>query len=155
MQGHMYTASVGGVAVTAIQDFFQLLASATVPIIIHEIRIGQSSDAGDASAEMLRVQVSRTDMTLNGSGGTVPTAVAHSPGSPAAATVVEANNDTQSTVTTTIIEDTFNVQAGWLYVPTPEERIIVLPTEGLVVELPAAPDDSLTMSGSVTFEEIK
>lgn len=155
MTGHMYTASFSAVAVTAIQDLFQLLASATVPIIIHSVRIGQSSDAGDSEAEMLQVQLSTSDMTVNGSGGTAPTPARHSPGSPVAATVSEANNTTQSTVTTVVVSDTFNVQAGWLYLPTPEERITVLPTDGFIVELPAAPTDSLTMSGSITFEEIK
>jgi hypothetical protein len=151
----MYTASFDNVAVTAAQDLFQLLASATVPIIIHEVRIGQSSDAGDAEAEMLRIALARSDMTINGSGGTTPTPAKHSDGSSAAATVSEANNTTLSTVQTVIVADTFNVQAGWLYVPTPEERIIILPTEGFIVNLPGAPNDSLTMSGSVTFEEIK
>lgn len=155
MQGHMYTARFSGVAVTLAQDLFQLLASATVPIIIHEVRMGQSSDAGDAEAEMLRIDLARSDMTINGSLGSVVTPVGHSPGSPAAATVAEANNTTLSTVQTIVLSDTFNVQAGWLYVPTPEERIIVLPTDGFIVSLPAAPNDSLTFAGSVTFEEIK
>jgi len=155
MQGHVYTASFTGVAVTALQDLFELLAAAGVPAIIHEIRIGQSSDAGDAEAEMLQIQVSRTDGTTSGSGGTTPTPQDHSPASPAASTTVEANNTTQATVATPIISDTFNVQAGWLYVPTPEERIIIPGGGTVVVELPSAPNDSLTMSGSITFEEIK
>jgi hypothetical protein len=155
MQGHIYIARFSGVAVTVAQDLFQLLASATVPIIIHEIRIGQSSDAGDAQAEMARIQLARSDMTINGSGGTTVTPVATSPGSPAAATVVEANNTTLSTVQVPILSDVFNVQANWLYVPTPETRIIILPTQGFIIALPDAPNDSLTMSGSVIFEEIK
>ncbi len=155
MQGQMYTASVGAVAVTALQDFFQLLASATVPIIVHSVRLGQSSDAGDSEAEMLRVALGTADMTVNGSGGSTTTPASHSPGSPAAVTVAETNNTTQATVNTVIYEDVFNVQAGYLWVGTPEERILVLPTEAFIVELPAAPGDSLTMSGSVTFQELK
>lgn len=153
--GHMYTANFTGVAVTAAQDLFQLLASATVPFIVHSVRIGQSSDAGDAQAEMLQIQISSSSMSVNGSGGSTVTPALHAPGDPVATTVAEANNTTVSTVTTVIISDTFNVQAGWLYLPTPEERITILPTKGLVVELPSAPDDSITMSGSITFEEIK
>lgn len=157
MQGHIYSASFGAVAVTLAQDLFQLLAAAAVPVIIHSIRIGQSSDAGDAAAEMLRITVNRTDFTINGSGGTTRTPEAHSPASPVASTIVEANNDTVSTVQTVVIDDDFNVQAGWLYLPTPEERII-LPagvTNGIIVSLPAAPGDELIMSGTITFEEIK
>ncbi len=155
MSQHMYTASFAEVAVTAAQDFFQLLASGTVGFKVHSIRIGQSSDAADAQAEMLPITIGRSDMTVNGSGGSTITPALHSPGSSAAATVAEANNTTVSTVVTVVVADTFNVQAGWLYLPTPDEQILILPTEGLVVTLEAAPDDSLTVSGSITFEEIK
>lgn len=155
MTGHIYTASFSAVTVTLLQDLFQLLASTTVPIIIHEVRIGQSSDAGDSQAEMLAIRLSRSDMTINGSGGTTATPALHSPGSSAAATVAEVNNTTLSTVQTIIISDDFNVQAGFLYIPTPETRIVILPTEGFIVNLPVGPADPLTMSGSCTFEEIK
>ena len=152
---HIYTVSFTEVTVSALQDLVQMLASSTVPIRIYSVKIGQTSDAGDAEAELLPVQLSRSDMTINGSGGSSATPAKHSPGSSAAATVCEINNTTQSTVTTVIVSDVFNVQAGWVYLPPPEERITILPTEGFIVELLVAPDDSLTMSGSVTFEEIK
>ena len=155
MSQHVYTASFTDVAVSALQDLFQCLASSTVPFIVHSVRIGQNSDAGDAQAELLTILLSRSDMTVNGSGGRTATARLHSPGSSAAATVCEVNNTTISTVTTVIVADTFNVQAGWLYLPTPEERILILPTEGFIVELPTGPADALTMSGSCTFEEMK
>lgn len=153
--GHFYTASFTSVAVAAIQDLFQLLASATVPIVIHSIRVGQETDAGDAQAEMLPIQLMRSTVSVNGSGGTSPTPAKHSQGSLAAVTVAEVNNTTLGETTTIILPDTFNVQAGWLYLPTPEERITILPTEAFIVHLSAAPDDSITMSGSITFEEIK
>lgn len=159
MQGHVYTAAFGGVSVTAIQDLFELAAAAGVPVEILSIRIGQSSDAGDAEAEMLRVQISRVNPTVtSGSLGTTLTPEQHSAASPAASTVVEANNTTQATSSTTIdpiVEDTFNVQAGWLYMPTPEERILIEGGATVVVELPVAPNDALTMSGSITFMEYK
>lgn len=157
MQGHMYTATVQLAAVTVIQDFFQLLAAAAVPIVIHSIRIGQSTEAGDAAAEMLRIRLARTDFTINGSGGSTLTPEAHSPASPAASTVVEANNTTLSTVQVPILEDVFNVQAGWLYVPTERERLIIPAgvTNGFIVGLPVAPADPMDMTGSIIFEEIK
>ncbi len=156
MTGHMYAASFFTAGVTVLQDLFQLVAI-TNPATIHSIRIGQSSDEGDAQAEMLQIQISRTDLTVNGSGGSTLTPVQLSPGSPSATTVVEANNTTISTVTTPIVEDSFNVQAGWLWLPTPEERIllIVSATAGIVVELPVAPSDPLDMTGTIIFEEHK
>lgn len=158
MQGpHVYTATFRNVVVLALQDLFQLLAAAAVPVWLHSVRIGQTTDAGDSEAELLEIQITRTDFTINGSGGSTPTPEPHSPASPAASTTVEANNDTVSTVQTVILEDVFNIQAGWLYQPPPEERIL-LPagiTNGLIIALPVAPTDPITMDGSITFSEVK
>jgi hypothetical protein len=105
---------------------------------------------------MLRIVIAKTDFTINGSGGTAVTPVAHERGYAAAGSTVEVNNTTQSTVQTPMQAHAFNVQAGWFWQPTPEERIVIsaLITDGLIIELPVAPADSLTMSGYVTFEEI-
>lgn len=152
--GLIYTASFSSVAVSAIQDLFQLVAPADAIVIVHSAEIGQESDAGNAEAELLPIQISRTDLTVNGSGGTAPTPRPHEVGMPAAGTVVEVNNTTQSTVTTVVHSSAWNVQAGWFYVPTPETRIVISPSGGLVVELPVAPADEITVSGSITFEEV-
>ena len=151
--GRMYTASFGGVAVTAIQDLIELNAPSDSVVVIHSAFIGQSSDAGDSEAEMLRVQISRSTGT-SGSGGTTLTARPHNVGDAAFGGTAEANNTTQATTTVTIHEETFNAQSGWYYQPTPEERVALSPGARVVIELPAAPADSLTMSGSITFEEI-
>lgn len=158
MQGpHVYSATFRAVTVTVLQDLFQLLAAAAVPVWIHSIRLGQTTDAGDAEAELLEVQISRTDFTINGSGGSTPTPRPHSPASPAASTTVEANNTTLSTVQTVIIEDVFNVQAGWLFQPPPEERILLAAgiTNGIIVHLPVGPSDPIDMDGTITFSEVK
>lgn len=151
--GRMYTASFEGVAVTAIQDLFELVAPADAIVVLHSAFIGQSSDAADAEAEMLQVSISRFTGT-SGSGGTSPTVNPHQIGDSAFGGTVEANNTTQGLTTTVVKSETFNVQAGWYYQPTPEERLVLSPSGKLVIELPTAPADSLTMSGSITFEEI-
>lgn len=150
--GRKYTAVFNDVAVSAIQDLFELNAPADAIVVLHSITIGQSSDEGDAAAEMLSIRVSRC--TGSGSGGTTPTAQPHEVGDPAFGGSVEVNNTTQGAAATEIFSDAFNVQAGWFYRPTPEERIVLSPSGRIVVELPAAPADALTMSGSITFEEI-
>jgi len=151
--GRVYTASFGGVSVTGIQDLFEINAPSDSIVKIHSITVGQNTDYGDSEAEGLRVQISRAP-TASGSGGSTPTARPHNEGDAAFGGTVETNNTTQATGTVVIYEDTFNVQAGWAYRPTPEEMIIISPGGRLVVELPVAPTDSLTMSGSITFEEI-
>ena len=49
----MYSAEFGAVAVSAVQDFFELLTTAAIMICIHGVEITQSSDVGDAAAEGL------------------------------------------------------------------------------------------------------
>ena len=155
MTGPIYTVPFSAVAVSVAQDLFQLLAQAVVPIIVRRVVIGHSSDAGDSAAEMLDITLNSSDMTINGSGGTTVTPVPHSGGFAAAVTIAEANNTTVSTVLTEIFADAFNVQAGFLYLPTPEELVTIAPTEGFIVKIPSAPDDELTMSGHITFEELR
>lgn len=150
--GRMYTAEVNAVAVTAAQDFFEINAPADAIVVLHSCFLGQTSDAGDAEAEMLSVQISRVGGTA-GSGGSSPTVNPHQLGDSAFGGTVEANNTTQVGTPVELYSETFNVQAGWYYVPTPEERFIISPSGGIVVEI-TAPADSLTMSGRITFEEI-
>ena len=152
--GRVYSASFDGVAVTAIQDLFELVAPSDAAVVLHSAYVGQSSDSGDSESEMLRVTISRTDNTASGTGGTAPTARPHEAGDAAFGGTVEVNNTTQATVTTVVQAYAFNIQAGWFYQPVPEERIVLSPSGTLVVELPAAPSDSLTMSGTITFEAI-
>lgn len=160
MQGHIYSSNVGGVAVSVAQDFFEILAPAGVPFLLHSVRLSQDSDFADAQAELLRVTIIRVNVTVtSGSGGTTTTERPHSPASPGSSmTSVEANNTTEATSSTTldtIVEDAFNVQAGWLYLPTPEERILFAPSTACVIGIPIAPTDSLDMTGTVTWEEFK
>jgi hypothetical protein len=43
---------------------------------------------------------------------------------------------------------------GFHYIPTPESRIDLSPSQRLTVELLTTPLDSITMSGTIIFEEI-
>jgi len=153
--GRVYTAVFQAAAVSAAQDLFMLLASSTVPIKIHAIYIGQSSDAGDAQDELLRITLKR-GMSTSGSGGSTPTPVALNPGDPASGVTAHANDTTASSGGTIVVldEQCFNVRAGYVYVPTPEARPVVPAGGRLAVNLPTAPADALTMSGTIYFEEL-
>lgn len=152
MAGRVYTASFDNVAVTAAQDFFEITAASGTIIRILSVFIGQSSDAGDAQAELLRIQINR--YSTSGSGGSTPTARPHHVGDAAFGGTVEANNTTQGGTAVLLVAETANVQAGWYYTPTPEEQILSAVAGILAISLPAAPADSLTMSGRITFEVI-
>ncbi len=150
--GRMYTASFEKVAVSAAQDLFQILAPADSVVKIHAIYVTQDSEEGDAQDEQLHILIHRG--TTNGSAGTTPTPTPLNLGDAAAGTVVEVNNTTQGTEGTLVHSEAFNVRAGFQHLPTPEMQIVVSPSDLLHVELQDAPADSITLSGTIYFEEI-
>jgi hypothetical protein len=161
MHRNFYTVSFAGVAVTAAQDFFALVAAATSRIAICRIEVTQYSDAGDAASELLAYSLKR-GATTAGSGGTAPTPVSvkgHT-GARAAVTTARVNDTTQASngSPVTVHAGAFNIQAGLLYAPKYDEhideRITVEAGSRFVVSLDSAPADSLTMSGTILFEEI-
>lgn len=150
--GRVYSASFEEIAVTAIQDLFEVVAPSDAAVEIHSVVISQSSDAGDSAAEQLPILIHRG--TATGSGGSSVTASPLSKGDAAFGGTVEANNTTQSTEGTFLHAEAFNVQIGFHYLPPPEDRPVVSPSGLFIVELQAAPADSLTMNGTIVFEEI-
>lgn len=155
--GRFYTTNFSATAVSAAVDCFEILAAAGKPFIVHEIVLAQSSDYGDAAAEGLSVLIKKaTGSYTSGSGGSTHTPSKHLTNDAAAGPTTETNNTTQASAgagaLTTIRAEAFNVQAGYQYLPTPEQRIMFLPTEALVVSI-TAPADAVTLSGSVIFEE--
>ena len=107
---------------------------------------------GDSESEQLNILIHRG--STNGSGGTTPTPTPLLLNDAAAGTVVEANNTTQGTEGTFIHSECFNVMAGLQLIWPPEMRPVVSPSDLLHIELQTAPADSLTMSGTIYFEEI-
>lgn len=156
--GRFYTASFSAVSVSAAVDVFEILAASAKPFILHEIALAQSSDYGDAAAEGLSVLIKKaTGSYTSGSGGSTATLRPHSTNDAAAGPTPETNNTTQASAGSgaliTMRAEAFNVQAGYQYLPTPEQRMLFLPTEALVVSI-TAPADAITLSGSVVIEEL-
>lgn len=149
--GRVYSAIVDQVAVTALQDLFVLTAAATHCCEILAVRIGQGNLAADANAEMLEIELNRY---VSATGGTAVTEQPHEVGHPTADAAVVRNDTTLGTTPTLLHADTFNIQAGWIYMPVPEERIWVPPSGVFAVTLPAAPDGSTTISATLTWNEI-
>jgi len=52
-----------------------------------------------------------------------------------------------------IIRDTFNVLNGYLYLPVPEERIVVPPGCALSLDLPVAPFNASSLNAGITWSE--
>jgi len=152
--GRIYSATFSAVAVTAVQDFFEINPASAKSVRILGLFISQYSDVGDAQDELLSWAVKR-GATTSGSAGSTPTAVPINPGDTAFGGTVEANNTTRASAGTivTLHADTFNVRAGLVWVPPPEMRWGVDGGSRLIIGLEVAPADSLTMNGTVYFEE--
>jgi hypothetical protein len=150
--GRMYSANFEEVAVTAVQDLFELIAPADSAVVIHAVHISQSSDAGDSASEQLHILMHRG--TATGSGGSSVTPSPLNVGDAAFGGTVEANNTTQSVEGTLLHSEAFNVMAGLAVIWTPETRPVISPSGLFIVELQTEPADSLTMSGTMYFEEI-
>jgi hypothetical protein len=151
----MYTAVFNNVAVTAIQDLFEIVAPADAVVVLHDIHLSQNTDVGDAAEEVLRIELT-SGHTTSGSGGSAVTPVPVSLGDAAFGGTCEANNTTQASAGTIVTKYVWNwnIRVGFDKVFTPETRPIISPSARMCLELPAAPADSVTMSGSITFEEI-
>lgn len=155
----VYFATFAGVAVTAAQDAFEIVAPGAAAhnarVKVREIRLGQYTDFGDTAAEIISVQVIR-GYTVSGSGGSTVTPVPTSFLMPAAATTVEINNTTVANTGTAavLIADVMNIAAGfvWQCLPDFSDAIALAGAERLVVRI-SAPADSLTMNGTIVFEE--
>jgi hypothetical protein len=153
--GRLYTAVFNNVAVTAIQDLFEIVAPATGIVLLHDIHISQNTDVGDAAEEVLRIELT-SGHTTSGSGGSTVTPVSLDLGDAAFAGTCEVNNTTQASAGTIVTHYVWNwnIRVGFDKIFTPETRPLIRPSRRMCLELPAAPADSLTMSGSITIEEI-
>ncbi len=155
-RGTLFSATFSAVAVTAAQDVFEITSPSTKRVRIHDIRLGQYSDAGDAQAEILSVLIIR-GYTVSGSGGSsVTPANVISDSVKVAASTVEANNTTVANTGTavTLLADAWNVQAGaWIAPVLDRTAFVIGPSTRLVVRI-TAPADSLTMNGTMIFEEL-
>lgn len=154
--GNIITGSgASSIAASFTGEYISLKADASNPILVHSIRIGQYSDAGDSEAEMLQVRLSRYTGVQGTTGGSAGQDTPHEVGGPVTGANVHVGSTALSaTGVVVILEDSFNVQAGWLYLPTPEERIWIAPGEGLAAVSPAGPADALSLTASITYEEI-
>lgn len=155
MAGRLYTVVFSSVAVTAAQDLFEINAPATAAVIIHDISLSQSTELSDAQEEQL-VLLMKSGQTTSGSGGSTPTAVPIAIGDSAFGGTCEVNNTTKASAGTIVTHYSWNwnVRGEFLKIFTPEARPIIAPSRRWTLELVNAPADSITMSGTITFEAI-
>jgi hypothetical protein len=149
----MYSATFQGASVTAAaQDLFEITAPSDAAVIIHRVEI---TDESSETSEQCVVMLKRgSSGTTSGSGGSSVTPALLQSGDGAVGSVVEKLNTTQMSggTITQLAARGFNWLNGFLYAPTPEERIVLSPGERMTVAIPAP--TARTCSGEMVFEEI-
>lgn len=157
--GRMYTARFKAVAVTAAQDLFEILAGTGKSIKVHGWNLSQSTEIADAQEEQLQITVNRgAGSVTSGSGGSTATPAPIEVDETASGATVEINNTTIMLVgsgTLTEMEvHVWNVRVPYMCWYPPECRPHIKAGDRLTIELETAPSDSITMSGTVWFEEL-
>lgn len=158
--GRFYTATFKSTAVTAAQDLFEIAGPTDAVTIIHSWTVSQSTETGDAAEEMLILTTNRGVGTVtSGSGGATVTPQPISDGDPAYGGTVERNNTTVLAVGTGTLETdlevlVWNVRVPFQQIYTPETRPVISPGNRWTLEMESTPADSITMSGTVVFEEV-
>ena len=155
--GRIYTVAWdAATAVTAQIDVFEVAPADDKPVMIHELKMWQTTELGDAAEEIIGIQLLR-GYTTSGSGGGTSTAARRMPGDAAASFAHECRNTTLATTTTPdVVEaDGWNVRVPYIWTPAPEDRPWCSEAQSrIVVRLMAAPADSITMYATLKVEEL-
>lgn len=156
--GQIYDAVFEDIAVSALQDLFEILAPADAIVVVHGFEILQTSDVGDAAEEILRIETVRGLGATSGSGGATITPQAKEEGFAGPGSTVERNNTTRMIAgggsLETLEDFGWNIRIPLEKIWTPEARPIISASDRWTLALPSAPADAITMSGKVTFEEV-
>lgn len=151
----MYTVSFAGVAATAQQDLFEIVAPSTGAVVLHAIELSQSTEVGDAAEEGLSLLL-KSGQTTSGSGGSAPTPIPLAFGDAAAGLTAEVNNTTKASAGTIVTHAAWNwnVRTEFIRIFTPEMRLILRASRRMTLELATTPADSITLSGTMWLEEL-
>jgi len=151
--GFIYSAPLDALAFTTATDVFEVTVAADKGVTVHAMELGQHTDLGDASEEVLRIGLYRG--VTPGSTGTALTEVAYdNAGNPAVGAAVVANRGTASTGGTLVDILTWNVRIPTRWIWTPETRPYIGPDDDpFSFRLIAAPADSITVSGVLIWQE--
>jgi hypothetical protein len=157
--GRIYTASFDDVSISAAQTLFNVATGTSgsplnMAVAIHMIVLGQRS-LTSWEAKPLRFTRTSGAYTIS-SGGASATPRPHNFGD-AAATATARTNDTTSNAAgteVTLMTDEWVFLNNYLWLPAPEDRIILPPGQSFQLKLPTAPSGATSCSGSITFEEL-
>lgn len=150
-----YTVPFGKTEDSAIVDVFELIPADDKLIELYGLFLGQSSDFGDAQAEIIPYKISR-GFTTSGSGGSAITPTPIDPHGKEAGFSAEVNNTTLAKEGTEAIcdEHSFHVATGlerwWPEFSGPQAD---QNNARLTIRLLTAPADALTFTGTAYVRE--
>lgn len=141
-------------APTSIFDAVELVEPGTGSLKIHRIRLWQTSDLGDATEEVLRVEWVRGNAT-SGSGGTTTVITPNNSFDSAATFTAELLNTTPASTGSPVSLDV----GGWntripLDVLYPPEQVLWVRNGERICYRVSAPADAITVNCSVLVEQV-
>ncbi|MCA1571362.1 MAG: hypothetical protein LC798_13780 [Chloroflexi bacterium] len=142
---NVYTARMAATALTAAKDLISIDAPATASMVVLRAAISQS---GSETSDQVSALIRRATGAVGA--GTVHTPRAHSPQAPAFPGTALVNLTTDETAGDELYGEGFNLLNGFLWVPVPEERIVVPPSGIVVLRLHLAPAASTNIVASLT-----
>jgi len=152
----IYTVQFNGVAVTAQQDLFELVAHASKQCVLLGFSLSQVTEVGDAQEEQVSILV-KSGQTTSGTGGTSVTPVPlDTSNTIASGFTAEANNTTKASTGTisTHYTYTWNVRMPFDIILPDTMQLIFGAGKRVTIELATTPADAITMSGFVVVQEI-
>lgn len=155
--GLMYTASFSDVTVTnAVQDLFEIIAAAGVPLIVHSIRITFVPTIVSGVAQDVRAKLQVVTRSTTGSGGASVTPAPENTRNTVAATATVNRTvvTTQGTIGVVKLADQVSTILPYERIFTPDQRIPVAGGGRLCVFLATALGAGYQASGEVYFEEV-
>lgn len=162
--GRGYALVFENVAISAAQDLFYIKPAADKVCVIEAVylsNVGGTADAGDAQEELLRLVFNRLPATVTvGSGGSASATGTLNPLSTndTGAGFTGRTNDTTPATTSgtarTLHSDGWNVRVPYVWMPPPENRILVANAEAVVVKLLSTPADAVSCSGTCIVREL-
>lgn len=151
----LYAVTIDAVAVSALQDLFNVTATSGMALRIHSLTLGQKTLTTWEGKQVLCKRMPAT--VTAGSGGSVATPRPLINGDAAATFTAHINDTTPMTTNGTAValySDVWHFLNGLLWLPPPEHRPIIAPSQGFAVALPTAPSGSMTVSGTLIVEEL-
>lgn len=158
MKGRMYSGAMAFTAQSAIFDAFELIAPTTGLVALVSIQLGQTTLLTDANEFISTITFHRfTGAYTSGSGGETPAMAALHQDGVATSATLEARNTTVAQAGSGAIEiigvDAWNLRGGYLYLPPEDLRIVVAPTDAIIVTV-SDPGTSVAIGGTIVWEEI-